>query len=323
MSLTEFLDGTSTDAFLVVHAGRIVFERYFGDGGPDTRHVLMSVSKSIGAMAAGCLVTDGLLELSESVSFLVPELATSAYGSASISQLLDMTAALRFSQEYEDPTSEVQAQDRAAGWRPRIDGDAEDSRSFLATLRPAGNHGEEFQYCSATTDVLAWVLERAAKTHYGELLSDRVWSRIGAENDAIVSVDRAGNPYACAGIAATARDLVRFGLCVLDDRRALGAQVFSSALIDATRHGGSRAAIEGHADFAALHDAGTYRNQWWVTGDERGTLIARGIFGQYLWLDPLNDVAIVKFSSQPGPLDDYVAHDVALAQISTLVAESR
>ena len=152
----------------------------------------MSVSKSLCGILAGGFVESGAVDLEATVATYVPELWDSTYGEATISQLLDMTASLEFDEDYANPDSEVQAQDRAAGWRPRRIEDPESSYEFLRALSPKGEHGQAFQYCSATTDVLAWVLERATGRRYPELLGDALWSRVGAEHDAFITVDPAG-----------------------------------------------------------------------------------------------------------------------------------
>ncbi|MEY9931482.1 CubicO group peptidase (beta-lactamase class C family) [Catenulispora sp. GP43] len=319
-TVAEFLELTQTDGIVVLHGGHIVFERYFGEGRPDRRHALMSISKSIAGMAAGCLVGEGSLDVSAPVQDYVPELAASAFGSATVGQVLDMTAALRFSQEYRDPASEVQALDRAAGWRPRTSEDGS-VRDLLAALKPDGPHGLRTQYTSATTDVLAWVLERAAGQPYAEVISDRIWSRIGAEHDAVVTVDPKGTPYACAGVNATARDLARFGRCVLDGGSVRGTQVIPEAWVRSTRDGQPEAAPD--ADFRRVHPHGSYRNQWWITGDAVGSFLGIGIYGQYIWLDPVRDVVIAKQSSLLGPRAQRAEHASALTGIAAAVAARR
>ncbi|MCZ1005928.1 serine hydrolase domain-containing protein [Streptomyces lydicus] len=317
-TVAEFLARTATDAIVVLRGEQMLFERYYGEAAPHRRHALMSISKSIAGMAAGCLVAEGVLDVSATVETYVPELASSAYGTATVREVLDMTAALRFSQDYDDPRSQVQTGDRAAGWRPQHDGDPAGVRAFLTGLEPDGPHGRRFQYCSATTDVLAWVLERAAGQPYPDVLGERVWSRIGAEHDAVVTVDPEGAPYACAGISATARDLARFGRCVLDGGVVDGRQVIPQEWIHATRRGG-RAAVLPDRDLGSIHPNGTYRNQWWNPGDSVGTLFGIGIFGQYLWLDPQRDVVIVKLSSLPHPRDARAEHAAGLAMIAAAV----
>ncbi|ASQ93101.1 serine hydrolase domain-containing protein [Streptomyces sp. 11-1-2] len=321
-TVAEFLARTATDAIVVLRGDQLLFERYYGEAAPDRRHALMSISKSIAGMAAGCLVADGTLDVSAPVRSYVPELASSAYGTATVRDVLDMTAALRYSQDYDDPGSQVQVGDRAAGWRPHHDGDPDGVRAFLAGLAPDGPHGLRFQYCSATTDVLAWVLERAAGRPYPDLLGERIWSRIGAEHDAVITLDPVGAPYACAGIHATARDLARFGRCVLDGGMVAGRQVIPEEWVRTTRRGG-RTAVLPDRDLGSIYPHGTYRNQWWAPGDSVGTFFGIGIFGQYLWLDPVRNVVIVKFSSLPHPRDGRAEHAAALAAIAEAVDGAR
>src|SRR5262249_32911770 len=137
---------------------------------------LMSVSKSLCSAVFGQFVESGAIAVEQQVSTYLPELAQSAYGDATVQQVLDMTVAVQFDETYIDPTSEVQTQDRVAGWRsPRPD-DPPDSYAFLATLRKAGTHGAAFRYCSANTDVLAWLLERVSGVRFSDLLSTHLWS---------------------------------------------------------------------------------------------------------------------------------------------------
>ena len=242
------------------------------------------------------------------VSAYVPELSESAFGDATVAQLLDMTAALEFNEDYADPDSDVQAQDRAAGWRPRRSEDPRTTYAFLRSLQRNGPHGRSFQYCSATTDVLAWVLERATGRRYPELLSGELWSRVGAEHDAFVTVDEAGFGFANGGVSATLRDVARFGHLVLNSGSVGENRVCSSAWAAGIRAGADPQLMRG-TSFGVEFPHGSYRAQWWVTGGETGAFESRGIYGQFLWIDPAADLVIVKLSSLPGALDPDVTSD--------------
>lgn len=316
-TMEEFMEATSTDGLLVLSGENIVYERYFGDSTATTRHIAMSVSKSICGMLAGVLVAEGLLDLQAQVASYIPELSKAAHAQSTIRQLLDMTSSLRFDMDYPNPDSDVQTEDRCTGWRPRLAGDPAGTRAFLAGLQADTGHGEAFQYCSATTDVLAWVLERASGLPYARLVQQRIWSRIGAENDAYVCVDDYETPYACAGLGMTLRDLARFGRMILDGGRSQGREVIPTDWITKTRDDDSND-VGLSPEFSDFHPAGAYRNQWWITGDDRGTFYGRGIFGQYLWLDPTSDVVIAKFSSQPGQRDQVPEHVAALGAIAAV-----
>ena len=52
----KILDTTFTDGLLVLHDGAVITERYFHGMAPSTRHLVMSVSKSIVGCVAGVLV---------------------------------------------------------------------------------------------------------------------------------------------------------------------------------------------------------------------------------------------------------------------------
>jgi CubicO group peptidase (beta-lactamase class C family) len=293
-----FLETTHTEAFLVMRGEEVVHERYLGTARPEGRHLLMSVSKSLCALVVGQLVGRRLIDPEAVVAAYVPELAGGAYGDATVQQVLDMTASVEYSEDYHQVDAHVHQQDRVAGWRPRLAGDPADTYEFLTTLRQAGEHGRVFQYCSASTDVLAWIVENATGRRYADVLSSELWSRLGCSEDATITVDPGGFAFANGGVACTARDLARVGRLVLDGGTVGGQQVVPYSWIRQTLAGGDPAAAAGTV-FQTIHPGGSYRNQWWSTGDLRGTVYATGIHGQYLWLDPTSDVVIVKFSSLP------------------------
>lgn len=293
------LAATHTNAFLVLRGDEIVAE-YSGPGvAAFDRHLLMSVSKSLCSTVIGSLVLDGLLDPGRRVTEYVPELTGSVYDGPTVQQVLDMEIQIDYREEYTDPSSEVQTHDRAAGWRSPLAGDPLSNTEFLTTLRGNGSTGE-FQYCSANTDVLAWVIERVTGQRYVDALSKRLWSKLGADLDATLTVDRVGFGYANGGISCTARDLARVGRLILDGGVAPGGRVVSEAWAQSVLAGGNQKAMT-YAGYTSFYPNGSYTRQWWSTGNERGNVSGIGIHGQNLWLDPLTDSVIVKLSTWPDP----------------------
>lgn len=304
----RFLELASVDALLVLRGDGIVFERYLGGQTAETRHIVMSLSKGFCGMLAGILLDEKALRVTNLVSEIVPELSGTTYGGATVRHLLDMTAGPAYSMDFLNPNSEVNAGDRAAGWRPRLEEETGGTRKFLASLRGEGVHGTGYQYCSGNTDVLSWVLERAAGESYRSLLESRIWSKIGAEAGAYITVDEDGDPYACAGMGMRLRDLARFGRLMLDGGRIGDEQVIPEEWIRQTRAGGDY--LMGEERWS------TYRNQWRITGDSEGSYYGVGIFGQYLWLDPTNDVVVAMFSSCPTAMEHHLERLPALSAIA-------
>src|SRR5215510_8984604 len=188
---------------------------------PDTPHLLMSVSKSVTAAVAGVLAGRGQLDVSAPVTAVVPELAGTSFDGCTVQHLLDMRAGTAFNEDYADSEADVRTYERVYLWRPP-DGRPvpEDAIAYFATLHNDGPHGGPFRYRSILTDVLAWVIERAAGDRLHELISRELWQPMGAEFDAEVTLDRRDNPMADSGVSATLRDLARFGLLFLRRGRA-------------------------------------------------------------------------------------------------------
>lgn len=303
MAIDEMLESTYTDGFIVLKDGAILTEKYFNGMTPHSRHLLMSVSKSLTGALAGILMEQGLLDPAAAVPAYVPELRQSAYDDATVQQVLDMTVSLLFREEYDDPQSEVHQQDRAAGWRSAREGDIIGGYNFLPTLRKDGEHGKVFQYCSATTDVLGWILEKIAGVPFPELFSRAIWAKLGAEDDAYITVDRSGASYPNGGFCVTVRDLARFGQMMLQDGHFNGRSIVPSSWIDETRNHGDNGPWSYHPRWSQTYPRGSYHNQWYNTEDAHRSFFGIGIHGQHLWIDPAANVVIVKFSTRPLALD--------------------
>jgi hypothetical protein len=212
LTLEQLLADSFTDGFIVLHRGRVVFERYFNGMAPDMPHLLMSVSKSVTAAVAGALAGRAALDVRARVEVVVPELAGTSFAGASVQDLLDMRAGTKFNEDYADLDADVRTYERVYLWRPPVAGeppDPADATEYFGTLGNDGTHGGPFRYRSILTDVLAWVLERAAGQRLNELVERELWQPMGAEFDADVTVDGHGNPMADGGISATLRDIGR------------------------------------------------------------------------------------------------------------------
>nr|3VWQ_A Chain A, 6-aminohexanoate-dimer hydrolase [synthetic construct] len=301
--LEQRLEQTYTDAFLVLRGTEVVAEYYRAGFAPDDRHLLMAVSKSLCGTVVGALVDEGRIDPAQPVTEYVPELAGSVYDGPSVLQVLDMQISIDYNEDYVDPASEVQTHDRSAGWATRRHGDPADTYEFLTTLRGDGSTGE-FQYCSANTDVLAWIVERVTGLRYVEALSTYLWAKLDADRDATITVDTTGFGFANGGVSCTARDLARVGRMMLDGGVAPGGRVVSEDWVRRVLAGGSHEAMTDKG-FTNTFPDGSYTRQWWCTGNERGNVSGIGIHGQNLWLDPLTDSVIVKLSSWPDPYTEH------------------
>ena len=296
------VEGTQTDALVVLHKGRVVHELYRNGMGPEDPHILMSVSKSVLGLLAGILESRGLLEIGAPLSDYIPELAGTAYEGATVRQALDMRVGLAFSEDYTATGGPIIAYRKAANWNPLEPGENPlDLRSFQLTLSDTdGPHGGRFHYVSPVTDLMAWVMERATGQRYADLLSDFLLRPMGAERPGYITVDRIGGARAAGGVCLTARDLARIGaLLAAGGQRADGRQVVPGAWVaDIFENGDPKAWATG--DFADYYPGLDihYRAKCYVHRGDTPLLRGVGIHGQYLFADPARDLAVAWFASE-------------------------
>ncbi|HUZ56662.1 MAG TPA: serine hydrolase [Streptosporangiaceae bacterium] len=307
LTVTELLAGTCTDGFLVLHRGQVVAEQYFNGMTPETPHLLMSVSKSVTSTIAGILAGRGVLDVSAPVTQIVPELEETSLAGATVQHLLDMRAGTRFNEDYADPAADVRTYERVYLWRPPAEPagpggtETDDALGYFATLSNDGPHGGPFRYRSILTDVLAWVIERAAGERLHQLIARELWQPMGAEFDAELTLDRRGNPMADGGISATLRDMARFGELFLRRGRPGDSQIVPERWIDDTLRGapdGPRAFTGG--DNPPGYPAGShYRNCWWIREPGLPFFHASGINGQHVFVHGPSQTVVVKMSTWP------------------------
>jgi len=290
----------------VVHRGHVLVEYYANGMGPATPHILMSVSKSMLGLLAGVLAERGVLDLEAPVQEYVPELKGSAFYDASVRQLLDMRSGLDFDEDYLATSGPIIAYRKATNWNPLEPGETPtDLRSFLPTLTASNTpHGGAFNYVSPCTDLLGWIIERAADRRYADLFSDYLWAPLGAGHNCYITVDHLGAPRCAGGMCMTAMDLARVGQLLVDGGRRGAKQIAPEAWInDIATTGDPEAWLEGpfvaYFPGRAMH----YRSQWYVERGDTEILSGFGIHGQHLFVDRAEQLVVAKFSSQALPLD--------------------
>ncbi len=288
-----------TDAVLVLHRGTIVYERYLGVTRRDTPHIAFSVTKSFVGTLAEMLVQEGRLDPGAPVGDLIPELARSGFGDATLAQVMDMTTALDFSEEYTDPSSGIGAMSNALGLTPRAPGYAgpTDVYAFLPTIRKSGEHGERFTYRTCNTEVLGWIVARTEGKRIDRVLAERIWQPLGMEQDADFLIDSTGMPFAGGGLNPVLRDMARFGEAMRCDGHGNGGQAIARDVVATVKAGGSAAEF-APAGYQWL-PGGSYKRQWWIMPGNHGAFSARGIHGQAIYVDPVAELVIARFGSHP------------------------
>lgn len=306
--IARLTTGEAFCAMVVVHNGKVIYEKYAPDFSPDRPHSIMSISKTTMALAIGRRVEEGRIDLSATLRNYLPEVG-SGYADATVQQVLDMDVVNTYTEDFADPASTVWAHEAVVGWRVLPNNkEPPTMREFLSRIEGGGtNTSRETNYKDANTDLLGWLVERVAGQSLREHLVE-IFEAAGIEKTAFVACDRTFTPVVSFGISLTARDLARYGMLLLDGLGVNGQQV-------------------GHAGFihAAKTNAGTlFRLNKAIPSDWRysnhlltnGRWVGHpGYAGQWLAVDHLTRTVLAYFSaleSYSGMEDEYHADVYAI-----------
>ena len=234
MTWGQSLSANFTDGIVVLHKGRIVYERYFGALTETGQHAAHSVTKSFFGTIGAMLIAEGKLDANARVAQYIPELKDSGFGNATVRQVLDMTTGIKYSENYADPKAEIWDHVRAGNVLPRPPGyqGPKSFYDFLKTVQSEGDHGQVFAYKTVNSDVLGWLIRRVTNKSVGENLSERIWSKLGMEQDAYIAIDTEGTEFAGGGLNTGLRDLARFGEMMRNGGRFNGQQIIPTAVVD-------------------------------------------------------------------------------------------
>lgn len=319
MSLDGFLRASQTDCFAVMQNGRLVYDWFDGFGAPDRPHIVFSVSKSLTALVVGVLVDQGVLDVARNIAAYVPEVTGSAYEDATLRQLLDMTVASSFVEDYEDATGVFMAYRRASAWNPVEEGQTTDGlRAFLAKMpavRDGQKHGEIHHYCSPHTDMLGWVIERVSGMSLSTLFSQLIMQPCGTRHDAYITLDRFGAPRAAGGYCMAVHNLLLIAEMTRCEGALGGQQIVPANWIsDFRNYADSRAWLkQKNGEGPRLFPKGTYRAKWYKPGFEEDEYCAIGIHGQWIWVNPKRKTVIVRMASNGTAIDTDTDRDLLCA----------
>jgi CubicO group peptidase (beta-lactamase class C family) len=268
---------------------------------------MFSATKSFVGTLLLMLLDEGRVDAAATVARYVPELTDSAFGDATIQQVLDMTTAVAYSEIYDDPQSDIWRYAhvfRIWGEPPATYDGPLTIYEYLPTLKKQGEHGHAFHYVTPNTDVLGWIIRRVTGKSVDLNIAERIWQPLGAERDGYIWLDASGNEMAGGGLNITARDAARFGQMILQRGEYNGRRVLPAAVAERilrpgdpekfTRYYRTQPGTEWYGTIAH-----SYHDQWWSFANAHGAVAAIGVHGQYIYLDPRAEMVVVKQSSSP------------------------
>lgn len=296
-TVADVLHEHNTDGFVVVKGNQIIQERYFNGMTETSTHWLASMTKSFTGLIAEILIEQGVLKRDELAENYVDELKGTPIGSATVQQILDMTAGTAWDESMpalQDETSFARQYGDAVGTWP-MGGDSNGVFGILPKIAQDREHGQTFVYNSPLTDAAGWIISSATGKRIEDLMSELFWFDLGAESQAYIMADTNTYAWATGGVNMSTRDAARLGQVLLNKGEFNGKRLFPESVVESLQSG-NRAAFEG-TPYDERIPGGAYKSFFWLTNDEDGSYLAKGMFGQYIYINPAKDMVIVRLSS--------------------------
>ncbi|MBP0620849.1 serine hydrolase domain-containing protein [Cupriavidus consociatus] len=294
--LADYLRDTHTDGFIVLHQGRVAYERYLAGFDPCQPHIWASMTKSVTGLLAAMLIEEGKLDPQARLARYVPELTGNPFGEATVQQNLDMEVPVGYPETLPPDLGLF----GAVGIVPRQPDAPDTIYDFLKVVHTTGERdaGRDWYYQNGSPEAVAWALRRITGKNWAQLVTERLWSRF-ADDDAYTQVDRQGTEMASGGLNSTLRDAARFAEAV---RRAAAGDasggISPAAVRIALQPAGNQERFARGNRMPGREGYG-YRNYWFQRNDGDGSIEASGRFGQKIYINPSTELTVVKFSASP------------------------
>lgn len=300
------------DAMVAVKGGEIVYERY-KTMRPVDKHIWFSCSKITGATMLAFLELEGKVDVKKPVTFYLEELKGSDWDGVTVEETLDMATGLNGT-EHDEPLHDSRTNPEQIWFRwaatsdvAMLPGDrSKNWYDILGEMKRVKPGYEAFEYNSINTFVINRIVEKVGGISLHEQLSQRIWSKMGMEHDAALSVSPSGKTLGFIGMNTTVRDMARFGMAFTPSGAKLaGEQVIPDAIIKKiqnTSHSDMYATAFAGKKFAASFPGveGLANRYQWDVVFPNGDFFKSGVGGQGLFISPSQDMVVAWFCTGDG-----------------------
>jgi len=305
-NIDELVQRNHTTSLVVLHKGVLVHEQYLQGTTEATHLTSFSMAKSVVGLLAGFAVGDGAIDsIDDPVTKYVPELKGTGYDGATVKHLLQMSSGVEWTENYKSRTSDISRFSAASLIMNKMT-----ANQYMKTKPRVHEPGKVFNYSSGETQVLGWVVSSATGEHLSDYLYEKLWSKLGMEHDAYWLLDRnGGDEFSSIGVSAAARDYARIGQLMLQDGVWDGVRLLPEGWVKA-----STTPDGMHVDYGKVRETQAdfgYGYQWWAYAD--GSYDAEGVFGQFIWVNPKDQVVIVKTSVWEGATSHQLKQELLTA----------
>ena len=280
-ALSEANKDFGTVAYVIIKNDSIWFENYYDGYDANSKSNSFSMAKSYVSGLMGKAIMEGHIKgLDQPVCDFIPEFCEGEAGKMTVGDLSSMTSGTNWDEAYYSPLSITT--------RAYFDDDLE---KVMLGLKVVNKPGQGFKYASGDTQMLAMVIEKATGKKLYNYLTESFWKPLGSENPTLWQVDSDDHDlvkaYCC--IASNAKDFARFGKLYKDYGKWNGQQLLDSAFVAKSLK-------------PRFPNSPEYGYGWWLKEqDGKDFFMMRGHLGQYVIVQPEDNIIIVRLGHQKSP----------------------
>ncbi len=302
----DLLASTWTTGLIVLKDDKICFEEYYLGNSKDSLNISWSVGKSFVSALIGIAIHEGYIKgVDVIVSDYVPELKGSGYDGVRLKDVLQMSSGVGFDEDYSAFFSDINRMGRTIAMGNSIN-------EFAASLERERKPGTYNHYVSMDTQVLGMLLKAATKKTPSQYLEEKIWKKIGMQADAKWLVDDMDMELVFGTLNITLRDYARFGKLYAHLGNWEGEQVVPKEWVLESITPDAPHVMPGKRPLLSSYKMG-YGYQWWIPEHPKGDFMGLGVYGQYLYVNPIKNVVIVKLSANPDWTVDLESNEVEKA----------
>ena len=277
-SLEDFIQTFKIAGLIVIRDGVILYESYDFGNDETTKWISFSVTKSVTSMLLGAAIKDGHIKsVEDKVTIYLPQLLNSNYKDVSIKQVLQMSSGIDWNEDYEDPLSDV----NIAGALNSLN-----LYEYLNNLNKKSSAGNKFNYNTGETNLIGGIVRAAIGDNLSNYLEKKIWKPFGMEFNAywVIDTDYEQELGGCC-LNATLRDYARLGMFAMNNGKLNnGVEILpKNWMKDST---------------TPSRNNSYYGYQWWLDGPAYQSFYADGVFGQFIWIDPVSKTVVAMHAAR-------------------------
>ena len=269
-------------AFVVLHEGTVVAERYRSGITADTRLLSWSMGKSFTNALIGLMAGDGMVDVFAPMD--IPQWKDDGRSAITLNDLMQMQSGLEWNENYGNRSDVNLMLHR------------EEDMGLFALSKPLmAKPGTHWYYSSGSTNIVMRYLRGkfSSDTEFLAYIRSRLFEPLGIRN-ACFEPDMSGTPVGSSYLYVTARDYARFGQLYLDDGMIGNERILPENWVDYTVT-------------PASDSQGGYGAFFWLNRDRKCPDVSEDMYscqghdGQEIYIIPSKQLVVVVLGYSPKP----------------------